>query len=536
MPFCVLFGKHLNAHQRYGMGLQSAKLIHQFLEESAHQFPDKTALVHGSIRETYAQINGAANHVATWCLDQGVIHGDRVVLLMENSLEYVVSYYGVLKTGAVVVALNSKSKPDDIRSIFERVGPKLVIVSSACERIFRAANLTQNHVHACLLRHPSFDWDHAPVAVHAWEDVVSSADQPNVDCEIDPSQLSSIIFTSGSTGHPKGVMLSHANIVANVQSICQYLTLRPKDIQMVVLPFTYVMGTSLLNTHFAVGGTVVINNAFAYPASVVAEMAKEEVTGFSGVPSTYAYLLHRSPLQAYRDRLGALRYCSQAGGHMSKHIKQQLLNVLPTHTKLIVMYGATEASARLTYLHPDHLIDKIDSIGKPIAGVTLRVLDSSGHLLPRQKVGELVASGANIMQGYWNDPVGTSRVLDEDGYHTGDLGFQDEDGFFYVTHRIDNLLKVGGHRINPQGVEDAIMETGLIVETIVLGIEDRLQGHKLVALAVSKDQDLTDQDLLRQCIKRLPRHSLPSQIRLVRTLPKNSAGKIDTNACRALLE
>jgi len=320
-----------------------------------------------------------------------------------------------------------------------------------------------------------------------------------------------------------------------VRSVCQYLTLTPKDIQMVVLPFTYVMGKSLLNSHFAVGGTIVINNAFAYPASVVAEMANEQVTGFSGVPSTYAYLLHRSPLQLYRNRLGALRYCSQAGGHMSKHIKHQLLKVLPSHTKLIIMYGATEAAARLTYLHPDDLIDKMDSIGKPIPGVTLRVLNSSGQILPAQKVGELVASGANIMQGYWDDPDGTSRVLDEHGYHTGDLGFQDEDGFFFVTRRIDNLLKVGGHRINPQEVEDAIMETGLIVETIVLGVKDRLHGHKLVAIAVSKDNDLTDQSLLRHCVKRLPRHTLPSLIKFVRALPKNLSGKIDADACRGLL-
>ena len=151
---------------------------------------------------------------------------------------------------------------------------------------------------------------------------------------------------------------------------------------MVVLPFFYVMGKSLLNTHFAVGGTVVLNNKFAFPAAVIKQMVDEKVTGFSGVPSTYAYLLHRSPLEKNRDNLGHLRYCTQAGGHMSKQIKKELRKVLPEHTKIFVMYGATEASARLTYLEPDRYEDKVDSIGKSIPGVTMQVLGKNGRKAP----------------------------------------------------------------------------------------------------------------------------------------------------------
>src|SRR6185369_3866328 len=185
----------------------------------------------------------------------------------------------------------------------------------------------------------------------------------------------------------KGVMLSHGNIVANTWSIVQYLNLTEKDIQMVVLPFFYVMGKSLLNTHFAVGGTVVVNNSFAYPASVIRQMAAERVTGFSGVPSTYAYLLHRSPLFSFRDRLESLRYCTQAGGHMSREIKEKLLRALPSHTRLYIMYGATEAAARLTYVEPERLASKFESIGRAIPGVTVRVLDEKGQEVPTGEPG-----------------------------------------------------------------------------------------------------------------------------------------------------
>jgi long-chain acyl-CoA synthetase len=353
---------------------------------------------------------------------------------------------------------------------------------------------------------------------------------------VDPSGLASIIYTSGSTGKPKGVMLSHRNIVANTESIVQYLELTEKDVQMVVLPFFYVMGKSLLNTHVAVGGTVVLNNSFAYPAAVVRQMADERVTGFSGVPSTYAYLLHRSPLEAYRDRLESLRYCTQAGGHMAREIKEKLLQVLPPHTRLFIMYGATEAAARLTYVEPERLLDKLDSIGRPIPGVTVRVLDQSGAELPDGEQGELVASGANIMQGYWRDAAATARVLDRHGYHTGDLGYRDAEGYLYVTGRKDDLLKVGGHRIDPQEVEDALMATGLLLEAAVVGVDDAVLGKRLVALAVPLQGKPAEGRVLALCFARLPRHKLPAAIRFVGSLPKSANAKIDRQACLALAQ
>ncbi len=188
-------------------------------------------------------------------------------------------------------------------------------------------------------------------------------------------------------------MLSHTNVVANTRSIVEYLALTADDVQMVVLPFFYVMGKSLLNTHFSVGGTIVINNQFAYTASILRQMAEERVTGFSGVPSTYAQLLFKSPLAEYRARLPALRYCTQAGGHMARSIKLALLDALPPQTRLIIMYGATEASARLTYLPPEFLRTKIDSIGRAIPGVTLDVLSPDGQALGPDQSGELVARG-----------------------------------------------------------------------------------------------------------------------------------------------
>lgn len=323
-------------------------------------------------------------------------------------------------------------------------------------------------------------------------------------------------------------MLSHANVVANTQAIVEYLELTPSDVQMVVLPFFYVMGKSLLNTHFAVGGTVVINNAFAYTAAVLKQMSDEKVTGFSGVPSTFAHLLFRSPLRAYRDHLPALRYCSQAGGHMPARIKRELLKALPEHTRLFIMYGATEAAARLTYVPPDRLSAKIDAIGIPIAGVALSIVAPDGRELGPGETGEIVARGPNIMLGYFRDEEATRRVLDSRGYHTGDLGYRDEDGYFFVTGRLDDQLKVGGRRVNPRTVEDVIVESGLAVECIVFGLPDPIQGLRLAGLVVPvRRADDTVTEILKFCARKLPKFEVPSALRLVDAVPKTSSGKPD---------
>ncbi len=506
-------------------------LIHHFLENSAKAFPDKVALIHDDVRATYQEINSKANELAIYLKAQGVITGDPVAVLLENTLEYVISYYGALKAGGIAVPFSTDVKPDGLRYLLGQVEPKVIISASAFEKILKETDLGSFPIRNLILHKPGMKWTGSLPSVASWNDLIGKEKKENPQILIDREKLASIIFTSGSTGRPKGVMLSHRNLVANVSSICEYLHLSDRDIQMVILPFFYVMGKSLLNTHFAVGGTVVINNKFTFPVAVLKQMVEERVTGFSGVPSNFAFLIHRSPLANYRDKLESLRYCSQAGGHMPRPVKEELRRVLPEHTEIFVMYGATEAGARLSYLEPDRFLDKMDSIGKAIPGVRLRVLDEEGHELPNGKIGELVASGENIMQGYWKDPEATAKALDPNGYHTGDLSYQDEEGFFYVVGRKDNLLKVGGHRVSPQETEDVLMATGELVEAVVVGVPDEILGNRLVALVTSKAKECQGEKLMGFCAARLPKHQVPSEIRFANSLPKNTSGKIDRAKC-----
>ncbi|ACM21775.1 acyl-CoA synthetase, AMP-forming [Geotalea daltonii FRC-32] len=517
---------------------KSQTLIHHFLETNAIVRPVKIAFVHEDLRVNYFQINNNANQFAAHLMACGVSRGDRVVIFVENGLQYLISYYGTLKAGAVAVPLSTDMHPDRLKLLLNELQPGAIVTASRHENIFfdLSSGLEGSKLKALLIKEPSRDFCNVTFAVTPWEDIISNVIADNPAIPVHPDELASIVYTSGSTAIPKGVMLSHRNCVSNTHAIIQALRITESDIQMSVLPFHYVMGKSLVNTHFAAGGTVVVNNKFAFTGQLIEQMVKEQVTGFSGVPSSYAYLLQRSPLLQYRDRLGSLRYCSQAGGHMSRQLKEELLQVLPPHTKLYIMYGATEASARLTVLEHESLRTRIDSIGRPIAGVTLRVLDEQGRELPVGETGELVAAGPNIMQGYWKDSVHTANVLDDNGYHTGDLGYRDREGYYFVVGRKDNLLKIGGHRINPREIEEVMMSTGLLAEVAVVGVPDLLLGQRLLAVASPLEKGCSEKEILNRCVKLLPRYKLPAEVRLMDALPKTATAKIDYPKCAAVVQ
>lgn len=517
------------------MDFDSHTYIFDFLNSSARRHPDKVAVIYQKRRLTYKEIHTYVNTFARKLVEFGIKLGDRVLLLLENSPEYVISYYGIMKAGGIVVPVNTDIKTNGLEFIIEDTGAQLLVSSSTFQSIFSQCRLQELGICRIIICNPKQNQKNICCNITEWADIFSNGHSPEPNVAIQEDSLANIIYTSGSTGKPKGVMLSHKNIVSNTHAICQSLELSHTDIQMVVLPFFYVMGKSLLNSHFAVGGTLVINNTFVYPATVLNQMVEEKVTGFSGVPSTYAFLLHRSPLLSFRDKLHHLKYCSQAGGHMSKSIKLALRQTLPNHTKIFIMYGATEASARLTCLDDSYYESKIDSVGKPIVGTSIKIADEQGHALPANVVGELIAQGQGIMAGYWNHLEATEKVLDDGGYHTGDLGYIDEEGFIFIVGRKDNQIKVGGNRINTQEIEDLLIETGLVFETFVTGYPDDLLGNKLIAIAVANNKQLDSQIILATCTQLMPRYKIPHLLLLVPSLPKKSSGKIDKEKCIELL-
>ena len=500
-----------------------AGLVHQFLETSAGVYPDKTALLDGELEATYSEIDSLANRLARLLTLHGLQKGDRVLMIMENSLKSVVGYYGVLKAGGVCVEVPERTTGAEASYYIQNSGAKICILSSSS-----AKRLSDIDV-PCVIG-PDVDLLNRSVTRLTWSDVKAMPDRAPEN-RVTECDLAAIVYTSGSTGRPKGVMLTHKNICTNTASIVSYLNLTEADRVMAVLPFYYVYGKTLLNTHFMVGGSVVVNNRFAFPNSVVKDMSDKEVTGFAGVPSTFAILLNRSVFP--KTRIPSLRYITQAGGAMAPALTKRLLDCIGS-TSLYIMYGATEASARLTYLPPERLLrDKLGSVGIPIPQVEITIRDESGRVLGPHEVGNICATGDNIMIGYWKDAEETGKVLKPWGLVTGDLGHKDEEGFIFLTGRKKEMLKIGGERVSPKEIEDAIVESGMVHEVAVIGRPDEYLSEVPEAFLVPLDEKSFDLDMLRAFIgQRLASHKHPRHFNIVRSLPKKPSGKIDKEALK----
>jgi long-chain acyl-CoA synthetase len=501
------------------------------LAASAQAAPGAPLVLHGSATATYGEVEAASDRLSRLLAASGVRRGDRVGLLLGNSARYVAAYFGVLKAGAVAVPMHTGQVPRSLAGTLADCGAVALVAGSgpSAEAACRAAPEVPT-LRAVLL--PSRVEAAFPAGVTVLEDADAAAmpagPAPVRGIDLDPAV---IVYTSGSTGRPRGAVLTHLNVVANTRSIVDYLGLTASDRVVVVLPFPYVYGASLLHTHVAAGGSLVLHDSIVFPNTVLDAIEGHRATGFAGVPSTFAILLHRSNLAS--RSLPSLRYVTQAGGRMPPAHVRMLVDALPG-TRVIVMYGATEASARLTWLPPERLADKLGSIGVPIPNVDLRVLREDGSEAGPDEVGEIVARGSNVMQGYWGDAEATAEVLDAQGFHTGDLGRRDPDGFFWVVGRKREMIKAGAHRISPREIEDVLLEDPSVEEAAVVGRPDEILGEVVVAHVTARPGAAPSPEALRAaCQERLPAHKVPQEIHVRATMPRNASGKVDKLALRA---
>lgn len=516
--------------------MRAARFVHEFLEIGAAVHPDKQALWVPDVWHVYGDLDTDANRLSRLFIRNGLKRGDRIGIFLENSREYVVTYYAILKAGGITVAMNTENTADDVAYIAGDCGLRFIVTN---ERLGSSlAGPTTGGPANGHREWPSpfdlfFIWtSRSPAATgRALIRTVSIPSAMSGEASDSPGirmidlDVASIVYTSGSTGKPRGAVLSHLNIVSNTRSIVDYLGLTGADRVMVVLPFYYIYGKSLLNTHFSVGGSVVIDNRFLYPNIVLQTMQKQSVTGFAGVPSTYNILLRRSNLKSMR--FPDLRYVTQAGGAMAPAIQKEVAEAF-SPARLFIMYGATEASARLSYLSPDDLPRKWGSIGKAIPNVDLFVADESGRPMPAGKEGEVVARGSNIMSGYWNHPEETAKVLKNGLYYTGDLGIMDEEGFLYIVGRSKDMIKIGGNRVSAKEIEDALYEHPGVIEAAVIGVPDDVLGEAPKAVLVVRDdyRNKIMEELPVFLQRHLAAYKIPKLYELRDALPKNESGKI----------
>ena len=473
---------------------------------------DPAIITKGSLI-SYRDLRAACARLLGELVSAGVQPGDRIGLLGENSLFWVAAYLATLKLGAVAVPLPTVSTPDDLRQKEHFVQCKAVFVERRSHRKFSSA------------------FDDGRILI--FDDVLQQTGPSSWDSasgEVGVHQDAALMLTSGTTARPRAVHVTHRNIQANTNSIIDYLGLDSSDRILVVLPFYYCFGTSLLHTHLRVGGSLVLCNTFAYPETALDMLEAAECTGFAGVPSTYQTLLRNTTF--LQRKFITLRKVQQAGGKLPVVFIKELTDALP-QAQVFVMYGQTEATARLSYLPPNLMKSKLGSIGRGIPGVELRVINENGKEVKPGEVGEILASGDNISPGYFKDPEANAEKFIDGALHTGDLATVDNDGFIFIVDRKSDFIKSFGHRVSSQEIEAHILEMTDVVSAAAIGEPDDIQGEAIIVfVTLRKGADLTTENILMHCRQRMARHMVPKEVVIVDSLPTNAHGKIVKSALR----
>jgi len=430
----------------------------------------------------------------------------KILLVANNSTFFIVAYFGILKSGNICVPLNPVIEQAGFEFIQEKTKSLIGFFSE----------ISSNRLK------PSFFFiteKHLSIIINNESEKLSS------EYVFDGERIAEIIFTSGSTALPKGVMLSHNNIIANTNSILQYIYLSETDIMMVVLPFFYCYGLSLLHTHIRVGGSLVLNNNFIFLGTTVNDLNKYCCTGFAGVPSHFQIMLRKSDLFK-NTKFPFLRYVTQAGGKLHNTFIDEFTDTFP-EIKFFVMYGQTEATSRLSYLPPKMLKQKQGSLGKGIPGVELKVVDEKGNLISPGNTGEILARGENVMLGYFEDQESTANVIKDGWLYTGDLATIDEDGYIYINARKKEIIKVGGKRISPKEIEEVIVTIPGVIDCTVEAAEDEVLGEaiKVTVVVNESGKKITGEEIKQYCGAKLSSYKVPKYVLFKETIEVNSAGK-----------
>jgi len=506
-------------------------LVNDFLQESAMRFPEKEAIVCDEVRKNYQEIEQMSNSIAHALIDNGLKKGNRVGVFLDNSIESVISIFSILKAGGAFVVINPSTKAQKLAFMLNNCQATGVIIHPKYAAQLDIINTDVDSVKFCIFCDNTERLNQSiPKKYLTICDIFEEypGNLPPQKCiDID---LGAIIYTSGSTGFPKGVTLTHLNIISAATSITQYLENVPDDIILNALPLSFDYGLYQVLMSAKIGGTLILEKSFLYPYAVIKKIEEECVTGFPGVPTMFAMLLQLKDIE--KQNFDSVRYVTNTAAALPPRHILELRRVF-SKAKIYSMYGVTECK-RVSYLPPEELNRRPASVGKGMPNEEVYIVNEEGERINKPgEIGELVVRGSNVMQGYWGMPEETDKVLRPGRYpwekvlYTGDLFKMDEEGFLYFVARKDDIIKSRGEKVSPKEVENVLYELDGVLEATVVGVQDEILGEAIKAFIVPKDGvELTEKEVLRHCQQNLENFMVPKIIEFASSLPKTSTGKI----------
>ena len=508
-------------------------LLHQSFLETSARVPRDVALICAARRYTYAELAQSVENLAAVLQGNGVREGDRVAIFLENGAEAVVSLYAVLRIGAVFMLINPQTKTEKLAYTLADAGACCLISSQTLARVFVPALAQSAVIDTCVVVGGTIEAPLTrPVGVLDFTAATeSAASDVNVrEPKLSDQDLAALIYTSGSTGEPKGVMLSHRNMMTAASSVISYLGLVAQDVTLAALPLSFGYGLYQVLMSFRLGACVVLEPSFAFPVKVLETMAAERVTVFPGVPTMFNQILSLDDPSRYD--LSSLRVVTNAAAALTVEQIQRIRAQFP-HAEFFSMYGLTECK-RVSYLPPDQLDSRPASVGRGMPNQECWLVNEHDERLPNGSTGELVVRGDHVMRGYWGKPQATAERLrpgplpGEQLLYTGDIFRTDADGYLYFVARKDDIIKSRGEKVSPTEVERALLALAGVSEAAVIGVPDPALGEAIKAyVVVQPGMRYREKQVIRHCQGRLENFMVPKFVEFVEALPKTPNGKID---------
>jgi long-chain acyl-CoA synthetase len=477
--------------------------IAEHVQRGAASYPDRIALMFEGQSWTYCELDDQSSQAAGMFAADGLRAGDRIALYLPNLPEFAIAYLGILKLGAIAVSISTGWKHDELHHVLDNCGARAVVTTPDL----------REHI-------PPGSVEHVYVCDEAFAVALASADRFPGPRAMQPGDPAVIVYTSGTTGRPKGAVLSHANVVENIEAKRRYLGIGSGDRGMLFLPLYHCFGqNAVFNAMLQAGAAVVLHRRFDLE-QVLRSIADHQVTMFFGVPANFIVLLSRLPFA----EVAGIRYWFSAAAPLPLEVENAWRNTFGA--PIFQGYGLSETSPFASYNHLSEY--RPGSIGAPIEGVEMKVVDpATGADCAAGEKGEIVVRGHNVMLGYWESPEETARAIRDGWFHTGDIGRRDVDGYFFIEDRLSDMIISGGVNVYPAEVENVLLSHPAVAEAAVYGIRELLLGEQVRADVVLRPTAAASEDEIRgYCRQRLAEVKAPSIVRFVQQIPKSPTGKI----------
>ena len=491
------------------------------LEEVARRYGEKTAIVSGDCRLSYAELDEASNKVANALIKMGLSKGDHVAMLLTNSPEFVVIYFGVTKIGAVAVPLDTKYKADELTSLFDDSQPRVLVTEGPFLKLLVPALPGFKYMEHVIV--VDLDSRYAGRFL-SYQEIMATGSAQRVEVGPGPEDIANIAYTSGPTFHPRGVVLSHRHLVTRAAMLGDGLRQTDEDVAILfALPMHHVVGLeAVLLASISRGSTVVMLSGLSI-SSLMEIIEREKATIFMGVPFIYVLMVHMAEAEGIKHDLSPLRLCCAGGAPVPVGVMGRFKQLYGLD--ITQFWGLTEAAAFVTYQSVDGT-GKLGSAGKPLPGYEVRIVDDNGKELPPNQPGEIIIRGP-MLDSYYNNPRATAETIRDDWLYTGDIGKVDGDGELFILGMKKEMIIAKGQNIYPGDIEDVLYAYPKVAEAVVVGIPDELRGEVVRAVVSLRAGEVaTEQEIKRFCLGHIANYKVPKQVIFLDSLPRTATGEI----------